>query len=44
MNKYNGETDTYESYYKGEIDLMNNVDDIPLEGISVNIMEYQGSK
>jgi hypothetical protein len=39
VNKYNDLTDTYEGYYKGEIDLMNNVDDVPLDGITVNLME-----
>lgn len=39
VNKFNPLTDVYESYYKGELDLMNNVDDNPLESVSVNVME-----
>lgn len=39
INKYNDLNDTYESYYKGEVDLMNNVNDDPLVGITCNVIE-----
>ena len=44
VNKFNDLTDVYEAYYKGEIDLMNNPDDNPLEGVTVNVMEGGLSK